>query len=1013
LPRFSINRPVTILMVYVAVTLVGLISLARLPVELMPNYSFGDISVIVDVRGGMPPQEVETQVATLVEDAVGDVGHLRDIISISEEGRARVALKFEPGTNMDYAGLEVREKMSRVKDKLPSECEKPVIAKFEQSDMPVFITAVAGSGQTPEQLRKFVDDHVRDRLMRLEGVANVEVGGGRERKIIVDVDQQALNAYGIPMSRLVQALGSSNLNMVVGAWDASWDARYLVRLMAEFADVEDIKNIPVSAVAANTVVRLKDVARVSDSYLEAKSFARVNAMPVVSVYVQKESSANTIKVCAGVLKEIAGINKSFGLADLGIRFITTYNQAEAIHRAINSVRDSLLWGAIFAALVLVFFLKDIRSLLIIGVTMPISLAAAFAMMYLSPQMLTLNVMTLSGLALGVGMLVDNAIVVLDNILKLRRAGVELKAAAGQGTEQMMSAIVASTLTTVVVFLPIIFISKEIRLLYAGFGLVIFFSLAASLAAAITLVPMLYARFFKQDAGIKPEPLRFLSQLKTYRKALVAMVRYRFFVVAGVVLCFAAALVLFICAIPKEFVGSSEQDDFTVFVELPTGAKVDISNAAVRDVEKILSSTKEVKTVSSRIEPWSSKVFVKLKPLKSRSRSNRQILEDLRPRLKAVENSYKEAFVYFEQPQDVESNEVIIDIYGQEYDKLNDIAMRMLSRMEKIKGLNDLKVRWRKGRPEWQVIVDGSRAALYGLTTNDVAQALHSQMRGLRATLYRVQGKRVEVISRFAQAARDTLAKLKKMTIETPDGRKIYLEEVASFKPEIGAGKIWRKNKNRMIQISANRGQYAFGAAVEKIKKSLQGLELEPDYFYRFGENYTRMLENQRELTIAVGLMLVLVFMVLAALYESYAKPFIIMTTVPMAFIGAVALLFVSRSSANIGVLMGLVMLGGVVVSHAVVMVDRITRLESRIGVLRAAITGAGQRVIPVLSTALTTILGMLPLAVDRGEDSALWSPLALTVIGGMIAGTCLTLLVVPAVYVLFNDFRRKSTASTA
>ena len=1000
--EFCVKRPVAILMAYLAIVLIGIISLTRLPVELMPNYSLGDISIFVNIRGGMPPQEVENMVARPIEEAVGDVTHLRDIISISEEGRCRVAMRFEPGVNMDYAAIEVREKMASIKDKFPRECERPVIAKFEQSDAPVLIVALAGPGYTPEKLRKLVDDGIKDRLMRIEGVANVEVGGGRERKIMVDVDEAAIKARNIPMSAVVNALGAGNLNLLVGE-HSDENKRYLLRVTGQFENIQDIKNIAVSSSESGSLVRLRDIAKVEDSYLEPSSFARVNNLQVVSLYIQKETNANTIKVCDRVLSELKKVDKDLGLESLGIKFVLTYNQAEAIKRAIDSVKNSLLLGAILATLVLFLFLRDFKSILVIFVTIPVSVIAAFAMMYLSPQTITLNIMTLSGLALGVGMLVDSSVVVIENIIQTNQKGMPIGKAIIEGANEMMLAIIASTMTNVVVFIPIAFVNNEIRIIYAGFALTVVFSLVASLVAAITLVPVMYAQLVKKFA-VREAPVNAVKGIhRAYRKILAQALRVRVFVVGLVAVFFVIAILVLAFFVPKEFIGSAQEEDFTVFVELPTGAKLDISNHAVHDIEKILGENKNIKTFSSRIEPWSSKIYVKLVSAKERSQSIAQIIEKLRNPVKEVENRYKEAFIYFEQPQSVETNEIITEIYGYDYDTLSNLAVKMISAAEKVKGLKDLKIRWRKGRPEWRIIVSRERAALFGLTVEDVAQTLHSQIRGLRATLFHTQGKEIEVVSRFEEGSRNTLDKLKRLPIELKGGTTIYLEQIADFTPQMAPGKIWRKNKQRMIQISADRGIYSFGQAAAKMQQAFKEVDMPKDYYYQFGENYWRMIENQRQLIFAVLVMLVLVFLVLASLFESYRKPLIIMTAVPMAVIGAVLFLLLFKKAVNIGVLMGFIILGGIVVNNAIVMMDHITHLEEKFNFLKALMRGAADRLRPVLITSITAVLGMMPLIFDKSEEAAMWSPLAVTVTGGLISSTILTLFVIPCIYALSRD----------
>ena len=1018
LPKISINRPIAVLMLYTGIALMGIICLLRLPIELMPNYSFGDISIYVDIRGGMPPVEVENLVSRPIEESVGTVSLLRDLISISEEGRSRVVLTFEPGTDMDFAALETREKFARVKNKLPPEIEKPVIAKFEQSDLPVLNLAITGEGYTTEMLRRLVDDQIKERLLRINGVANIDVGGGRERKILVEINQQKLQAFGLPIGKVINQLSLNNLNLLIGDVKRQ-HYKYIARAIGEFRTIEEIKNIGVAVAPSGAIIRLKDVASVEDSYLEATSFSRVDALPVVSLYVQKESTANTVNVAKNVLEEVDNITSQ--LKD--IRIIPTYNQAEYIKRAIDEVKKSLIYGAMLAILILFLFLREIKSTFIIGIGIPISVIATFNLMF--AQKITLNVMTLSGLALGTGMLVDNAIVVLENIYKMRERGVNKILAVAFGSEEMHLAIVASTITTIVVFLPIIFVNKEIRILYSGLAMTVTYSLIISLFVALTLVPMLAARL---PGGRKKEnkiektiqevidsedviPVRALKHpgifCRFYRSFLSTFIRYRYFFLLAAFLAFVITIALVVPKIPKEFIGTTEQEDFTIYVELPTGAKLGISDKAVEKIEEVVSAMPEIKTVSSRIEPWSSKVFVKLVPLNERTQTTKEVINSLRPKVQEVEKLFKEAFIYFEEPQEIETNELILEIYGYDYDVLNQLAVEMLTRMQRVEGLTDLKIRWRKGRPEWQLVVDKQKAAGFGLTVKDVADTVHAQMRGLRATLYHTKSKEVEVVARLRKDDRKTFDMVRKLSLALPNGRQITLDQVVNFVPETGPSKIWRKNKNRMIQVSANRGYLAFGAAAEKVKAQLKDMKFPLDYYWKFGENYWRMVRNQRELSFAIFLTIILIYLVLASLFESFTQPFIIMATVPLAAIGVALALDIFKKSINIGVLMGGMMLGGIVVNNAIILIDEINRLTVKgiVGIKAVLISGES-RLRPIMMTTLTTVLGLLPMAIDRSAEANLWSPLAITVIAGLSTSTVLTLGLVPCVYLVFLDVKR-------
>jgi len=1023
LPRFSISRPVTIFMIYAAICMLGVISLVRLPIEMMPNFSFGDITIFIDVRGGIPSEEVEERVTKLVEDSVGTVSSLRNVLSISEEGRARVVLSFEPGTDMDFAALEVREKFSRVVNKLPPEIEKPVIAKFQQTDVPILIVVVTGHYYTPEKMRRLVDEDIKDKLLRVDGVANIEVGGGRERKILVEISEDRLSEFSLSINKVMSVLNLNNLNVLSGELDKK-TFKYLLRIMGEFKSIDEIKNIPMLTSQGGSKVTLADIAEIKDSYLEPTSFARYSDLPqkierqeVVSLYIQKESAANTVDVAARTLEAIKDISKTL---DPKVRMIATYNQAELIKKAIKGVRDSLLIGMLLAVFVLWFFLMDVRSTIIIGVSIPISLIATFGIMYL--QGLTLNIMTLSGLALGVGMLVDNSIVVLENIYHYVERGLSRAKAALIGTEEMLLPIVASTITTIVVFLPIIFVNKEIRILYSGLAMTVTYSLIVSLFVAVTFVPLLSSfrnrhiemrtqRAVAQAHG--PQRRRFTYRLKKwYMRFIGRLLRLRYLVIVLSVVAFIVAIVLYNTRLEKEFIGVTEPEDFTVFIELPTGAKLEISDYAVSDVEQLLAQVSEVKSYSSRVEPWSSKLYVKLVPITQRKRSTKDIIESLREQVNAVEKKYKEAFIYFEEQQEVETNEILLEIFGYNYDTLNELAVGMLTRMQAIEGLTDLKIRWRKGRPEWHLVVDKQKAALYGLTVEQISNILHAKLRGMRATLYHTEGKEVEVITRLENVDRQKLDQLRKLMIALPTGEEIALEQVVKFVYGIGPSKIWRKNKNRMIQVSANRGRYAFGTAAKKIEAVLKDMKFPEEYFYRFGDNYWRMIENQRQLTFALLLTVALIYLVLASLFESYFYPFVIMISVPLAIVGAVLGLLIFKKSVNIGALMGAMILGGVVVNNAIIFIDHfLSLLSQKTSYIKAIIRAGGDRFRPISMTVGTTILGLLPMAIDRSSEASLWSPLAITVMGGLISSTFLTLIVLPCILLVIKDLKKKRTVS--
>jgi len=1033
LPAFAVKRSITILMTFSALILFGFVSLTRLPVELYPNVSFGEISIIVYVRGGMPPTEVEVLVTKPIEESISTVSHLEQILSISKEGESTVVLSFEPGTNMEFAALEVREKFARVKNKLPKEIEKPVIAQFKKGDVPIVIMAVTSPKRTTEEIRKIVDGEIKERLKRINGVANIDVGGGRERKILVEVDKNLLAKYSLSLEKVISILSTNNLNLLSGDYKKERN-KYLVRIMGEFKTISEVKNMGVGQTSANSIIRLKDVARVEDSYLDPRTHSRMNAKPVVSLYLQKESTANTIEVAEEILKEVEVLKS---ILDKDIEIVVTSNQAKFIKKAVNNLKDSLLRGALLIILVLLIFLerlkkpavifvfiligvailapskilyftlfagivalvslKPLRSILIVTLSIPISVIITFGLM--KTKGLTINFMTLFGLALGVGMLVDNSIVVFENILKKKEEGLGPVKASVQGSTEVTLAIIASTLTTIIVFLPMIFVGEEVKLLYGGVAWTVTFALIVSLFVSLSVVTLLSSKEAKARKGAV-----WVEKMSGfYRRILGRMLRKRYYLVGGAfVLCIAAFFVM--RTLGSEFIGSTEQSKFTIFIELPTGAKLDISNAVVKEVEALAMQLPEAKTVSSRVEGWSSKVYVELVPVGERKRPVKVIIESLRPKT----NKIYPAFIYYEEEQEVGTKEMILDLFGYDYKMLREMAVSISTRLGEIPELTDIKIRMREGRPEMGIDVNKQIAALFDLNVHDIAMMVHAQMKGMRATTFHTESKEVETIARVDEKYRRTFDDLHRLVLTTDAGRNVLLDQISEFKYELGPSEIWRKNKNRMVQVSGNVSDVPISKMATTIKDRLKDLKLPEGYFYRFGGNYPTMIQTNKQFKAVIWLVLALVYIVLASLFESYSQPLIIMIAVPLALIGAVFALFVTKNTMSMGVFVGMMMLAGIVVNNSIIMIDHINQLrKDNVNWLKAILTGCRNRLRPITMTTSTTILGLLPMALDKSEGANLWSPLAITVIGGLLSSTVLTLLIVPSIYLVLEDVKRR------
>ena len=948
---------------------------------------------------------------------------------------------------MDFASLEVREKFNRVRNKLPKSIEKPIIAKYEYNDVPIMIVAITSNTLTPEEIRKIVDRKIKYKLQRIEGVARVEVAGGREAKIFVDINKFRLQSLSLPIQAVINTINKNNANLLVGSIKRPHD-KYLVRVIGELKSLKDIENLSLITTKEGSAVRIGDIAKVKNSYLAARVFARVNSKPSVSLYIQKESLANTVKVADRIKQEIKEIKKNLR-KDIKITIVS--NQADYIRKSIQNVKQSLYLGAGLAFLTLFLFLRSPLVIFTIGLSIPLSILGTFFFMRISN--LSINLMTLSGLALGVGMLVDNSIVVIENLYRKIEQLIKShyssqlqqdsppprfvippslqKKLSAESAKEVQLAIFASTLTTLAVFIPLVFIDPGIRMLYSGMALTICFAIITSLFCALTLVPMIISRL-----RIKTKLSQNKSRIQSvYTSALTYILHFRYLLAAITLGGFIITLHQW-GKLPKEFIGVAEQNKFTTFIEMPPGTRLDITNRIVKQVERFISRLPEVKNVQSKVEYSSAKIYVDLKPLKERKIPTAKVINKIRPFTK----KFPDAFIYFEEPQEVGTKEILVNIYGYSYDVLKSLAIEIGQRIQAIRRFTDAKIRMREGRPEIRINVDKARAALLGLTVEDIAETLHAQFRGLVATYYRgFPGKEpiiklsrssskslrikakssykkgenaheLETIVRLEKDFRRTIDDLHKAVFVSPYGRTIYLPQIASFSFDLTPSEIWRENKQRMVQVSANTGGMALGTAANKVKDALKNLEMPKGYFWKIGGNYEKMLRNQKELLFAVLLSIIIIYMILASLFESFSQPLIIMATVPLAAIGAVWALRLTSKPVSMGAMIGIIMLGGIIVNNAIILVDHINFLKKTKGIkeiFKLAVRASSDRVRPIIMTSLTTIASMLFMAFRYSESSNLWSPLAITVIGGMTVGSILTLFVVPSLYLIINDLSPK------
>lgn len=981
----GIKRPITTLMLAISILFFSILLLPKIQVELYPNYEIGEVSVISHLRGGVPASEVEKYVTRPMEEVFSEISGAKEIISASREAESMIVIKFYPGINLDFAILDIREKLSTIRDRLPREMERPVIAKFQQQDVPIVIISLSSNRYTPEELREFVDDVVKEKLMRISGVANIEIGGGRERKILIEFDNSKLVAYQLSILEVINRINLTNISISAGEVEYK-GKRFIVRATGEYNNIEEIKQTAVAVTEKGSIVYLGDIADVKDSYYEPSSFARLNLMPIVSLYIQKERVANTLKVADEIVKEIEELQK----VHKDIVFSIVKNDAEYIKKSISSLWFSLFFSAVLVGGVLFLFLNNVPSILAVVFTIPLSIGIAIILIYISK--LTFNIMTLSGLGLGVGMIVDNAIVILENIayhsqnIKKSKASIIIDA-----TKELFMPLAASTLTTIIVFLPLVFLEPEVRKLYVPFGLSIAYSLIASFVGSLIFIPWLCFLMFKNFYFESPSWHRkvimyFNKGIKiVFRKASI-------FLILSLVLILVSSYILI--NRESEFFESTEINTFRIGVQFPPATRIERSNEIIKEIEKELLNFPQVVRVSSRVEKLHTFIEVKVK----------KDVEFVKNEFRKNFDKFMPAFLYYQPSQEIASKEVFVDFYGYEYKTLKQLAFLSSGRLSQLPVLTDVKIRMREDEPEVVVFIDRNKLSLRGLLSLYFANTLHGQLRGLVATYYRTGGKELETVCRLVPGSVAKVEELNFLKFVSFDKNIISVNQVADIAKVDTQQEIWRKNKKRFIQISANRHKIGLSTAVKIMDNVLKTISFPEGYFYRFSGEYEEMVKNRRQFILALFLTGVLIYITLASMFESYLQPFIIMFSIPVGLIGVAFMLYIFKKPISLGTWIGLMMLCGIVVNAVIVMTEKmnICRRNLSKNLKKVILFSSRTYLMEVLMTSITTILGILPLILNFDETAVLWRTLGLTIFGGMLFSTIICSFLTPILYYILE-----------
>ncbi len=1094
---FAIRRRVTIAMATVAICLLGAISLSRLKVNLLPDLSYPTLTIRTELPGAAP-LEVENLLTRPIEEAAGVIRNVRTVRSISRSGQSDVVLEFLWGTDMDFAGIEVRERLDLLQ--LPLEATRPLLLRFDPSTEPVMRLALvdtakksaSGTSETRlKYLRRFADDRLKPEIESIEGSAAVKVSGGFEDEIHIYVDQQRLAQLGLSIQHVAQRIGAENVNLSGGRLEQGTQ-RFLVRTVNEFESLDDMANAVIATVGGQPVY-LKDVARLDRGYKDRTAVTRLNGRECIELAVYKEGDANTVQLAGAVHERLGSLSKMLP-ADTELKPV--YDQAQFISGAIGDVRDAALWGGLLSVLVLYFFLRDARATVVTGIVIPVTVIGIFVLMYSFD--LTLNIMSLGGIALSVGMLVDNSVVILEAVARKREAGLSALDAAREGTREVAMAVTASTLTSVAVFFPMVFVSGIAGQLFRDQALTVTFAQLLSLLVGLTLVPMLAARRSRNDATERapaasvlsvPAPtvrgraceflaaltsagrqlrvgenvvysratqvgltrqflpalsfclrwlgfffvrlLRYIAEVFSKLLALIlapcvsitqvsfgwlerrypAVLQWALTHRATVLGAAVAALAVTIIMLPRlgtELIPQLAQGEFSVKLRLAAGTPLESTDQAMQAAQAAAASLPgldraySVAGTGNRLDanPVDSgentgTLDVSLKP-PAGPLAEEQAMQALRARIADLPGVQYE----FSRPALLTlTTPVEVILYGYDLERLQSAASVLRTKMEASGAFRDVRSTIEGGHPEIQILFDQERASQLGLTVRDIADRVVSNVRGDVATRYRWQDKKIDVLVRSVDTRSSSVEDVRNLIVNPGATRTVPLSAVADVRLAVGPAEIRRANQERVAVISAAPSGDDLGAATQTARGLLADTTLPAGITGSVSGQSEEMQQSFRSLMLAFGLAVFLVYLVMASQFESLLHPLVILVTIPMGLIGAVWGLYATGATLNAVALIGLIMLAGIVVNNAIVLLDAINQARERGLEKVAAIIEAGRtRLRPILITSVSTVLGLLPMAIGLGEGAEIRRPMAITVIGGIVVATFLTLVIIPVVY---------------
>ncbi|UCG29730.1 MAG: efflux RND transporter permease subunit [candidate division WOR-3 bacterium] len=1011
----SIKRPLSVSMVFLAVILFGFISVTNLPVDLFPNVTF-PMMIVLTTYPGAGPEEIETQITEPLEQTLGTVNNIKKVTSTTSENISNILLEFEWGTDLDAASNDVRDRMGFILPYLPEDADYPMIFKFDISTQPVMMYNISGDID-PLELDQIADD-IAERLQRVGGVAASYAMSGTMTEIQVILDPVKLQGTGITSDQVQQILQAQNINFPLGNVESGRKV-YIVRTIGEYTNLAEIEKTVVGS-NNGVPILLSQVAEVREQASEITSISRTNGVQSIWGIAQKRTDANSVNVGTALAKELENIKKDL---PPGIKIDIMFNQADYITRSVTSTAQTLIMGAILAVIVLFLFLGSFRSTLYMAVAIPIAVFFALFFMYLFNM--SLNIISLGGLTIAIGMVLDSAIVVFEAIFRHKEKGEDAAKAASTGAKEVGIAITASTLTTVAVFLPLLLVRGFASIFFQPLALTVTFALISSLVVALTIIPMLSVRFGKvKRSGFGEGLNNFYRKLEdTYSRLISWALNHRLIVILGTVAVFVISLML-IPFIGTELSPAVDQGEIIIEAEMPVGTNLWVTDSAVRQLEKIiLEEVPEIDILSTSIGsgeggfsslfaattgPHSAEIYLELVYREQRNRSVKEIQRDLRPKMTGIPG-LKVKYATQQFSMFGGGKPIAIKILGYDFQKAKELSDLLMDTLRSVKGLVDLETSIAEGKPELRLIIDRQKAANFGLTPYQIGQVLRSRVEGIVASQYRRKGNEYNIKVMFDKEHHDDIKKISTMTITTPMGE---VPIVNFVKDTIGVGpvKIEHEDNYRLVTVSGNIEGRDQGSVARDVQKILNTIPRPADFTIELSGGYEEQVNTFRDLLMVILLAIVLVYMIMVGQFESFREPFIIMFTIPLALIGVLWMLFFTGTTLNMQSLLGVLLLGGIVVNNAIVYITYANQLRRQEGLkcMDAVIEAGRVRMRPILMTAFTTSFGLIPMALGIGAGNELRAPMARSVIGGLMVATFLTLVFIPVLYTLFE--RKKDKA---